>query len=147
MRRAAAVLTAVCALAPQAAGAATRYVAPTGAASGACKRLAPCSIAWAINGDGSRPGDTVVVLAGTYTDQPITLAKSLTIAGPEAAARPVLSSTGAGGAVLTVAEGAAGSVISHLAVRAAGDGAAGLEIGDTAALDDLDVRTATGPCL
>jgi hypothetical protein len=147
MRRAAAVLTAVCALAPQAAWAATRYVAPAGAASGACRRAAPCSIAWAINGEGSRPGDTVVILGGTYTDQPVTLAKPLTIAGPEAAARPVLRGTGAGGAVFTVAAGAAGSLISHLAVQAAGDGTAGLDVGDTAALDDLDVRTATGPCL
>ena len=148
MRRAVLLAIATLAAAPAANAAnSTRYVSPAGADSGGCTRAAPCSIAYGINGAGSREGDTVVVLPGTYTDQPLVLAKGLTIAGPEAAARPVLRTTGAGTAAITIGPGASGSMITHLAIRATGDGATGLDVQDTAALDDLDVRTATGSCL
>jgi hypothetical protein len=142
-------IAAVLAAVPSAAQAAnvTRYVSPRGGDSGSCRRAAPCSIAFGINGAGSKEGDTVVVLPGTYTDQPIVLTKGLTIAGPEAAARPVLRTTGTGGAAITIGAGSSGTMITHLAIRATGDGAIGLDVQDTAALDDLDVRTTTGVCL
>lgn len=146
-RRAVPLAVAVLAAVPGAASAATRFVSPTGAGDGGCTRSAPCSIAYGINGAGSREGDTVVVLPGTYTDQPIVLAKGLTISGPEASARPVLRTTGTGAAAITIGSGSSGTTITHLAIRATGDGAIGLDVQDTVTLDGLDVRTATGQCL
>src|SRR3954451_8420966 len=147
MRRLASLVVVACALMPASAGAATRYVTPTGADSGRCDRSAPCTIAYAVNGDGSRAGDTVVLLRGTYTDQPIVLSRSLTVTGPEAGGRPVLSTTQPGGAALTVAAGGAGSLVSHMEIRASGDGTTGVDITGTVALEDLAVSTASGPCL
>ena len=146
MRRLAS-LVAACALVPGTAGAATRYVSPTGTGSGSCARSAPCSIAFAVNGEGSRAGDTVVLLRGTYSDQPITLTRALTVTGPETGGRPLLRTSQPGGAVLTVASGGAGSLVSHLALSATGGGTAGMDISGTVALDDLTVSTLGGPCL
>src|SRR4051794_17825851 len=97
-----ACLVAACALTSGTAAAATRYVSPSGTDSGRCPRSAPCSVAFAVNGSGSRAGDTVVVLDGTYTDQPLALHRPLTITGPEAAARPVFRATQAGGTAVSV---------------------------------------------
>lgn len=140
-------LVVACLLAPASAGAATRYVSPGGAASGACERDAPCSVGWAVNGGGSAPGDTVVVSAGTYVDQPLVVGRELTITAAPEAPRPVFRTTAAGAAALTVDAGAAGAVIERLAIRAAGPGGVAVEVGAAVSLDDLRVVTATAPCL
>jgi hypothetical protein len=50
----------VLALTPGSAAAATRFVAADGAESGSCASAAPCSVAWGLNGAGSKPEDTVI---------------------------------------------------------------------------------------
>jgi hypothetical protein len=141
------VLAAACALMPATATAATRYVAPDGAGSGRCTRSAPCSIDFAVNGNGSRAGDTVVVLGGTYADQTLVIDKPLTLTGPEAAAHPVLRSALPGGAAVTITDDGAGAVVAHLAITAAGDGTTAVAVDGTAALEDLAVSSASGQCL
>lgn len=145
MRSAAAALVLACLAIPAGAEAATRHVSPTGAGEGACERLAPCSVAWAVNGEGSAPGDTVVIGPGTYADQPLVIARELTVTAAPDAPRPVFRTTQGSG--ITVAEGAAGSLVEHLAVRAAGADAPAVSVGAAVTLRDLSITTSEAPCL
>ncbi|MCW2992333.1 MAG: hypothetical protein JWM73_2927 [Solirubrobacterales bacterium] len=141
------VVLAALLLAPAAAGAATRFVSPTGPAEGACSRTAPCAIDWALSGGGSATGDTVMVARGTYPDAALVIARPLTVTAAPDQPRPVLRSSAPGGSALTVAEGAGGTVVEHLAVRATGEGATGVDLRDVAAVDDITVSSRSAPCL
>ncbi len=148
MRYGVAVLAALApALAPAGAGAATRYVSPAGVGRGTCVRAAPCSVAWALDGDGSNTGDTVIVLGGTYTDQAVSLTKRLVIAGREDRARPVFNTTSGDGAALTVGPGADGSVVRHLSIESSTPAAPAVDVLSAASLSDLQVTSATTACL
>lgn len=145
--RAAALAVAAGLLAPAAAGATTRYVRPDGADTGPCTALAPCSLAWAVNGEGSEPGDEILLAPGAYVDQPLVVGRPLTITARADRPAPVLRVTQPGAVALTVAEAAVDTVVEHLALDAAGDGAAGADVQAAATLRDLTVATAGGPCL
>lgn len=148
MRPAVSVSAVACLLlAPPGAGAATRYVTPDGLDGGACSRSAPCSLGWALEGDGSRAGDEVVVGGGTYVDQPVVIRRPLTVTARPDAPRPVLRLTRPGGVALTVGADALDTVVEHLDVRAAGAGATAVEVLTAATLDDVVLRAADGACL
>lgn len=132
---------------PAVAGAATRYVSPGGAAEGACARSSPCSVAWAVNGEGSAPGDTVVIGRGTYVDQPVVVGRELTITAAPDRPRPVFRTTAPGGVALTVGQGAEGALVEHLAIYATGAGARAVAVDDAATLHDLTITSAAAPCL
>lgn len=145
MRSAAIALVLVCLAAPAGAGAAVRHVTPAGANEGSCARTAPCSVAWAVNGDGSAAGDTVVIGGGTYADQPLVVARELTVTAAPDAPRPVFRvSTGS---VLTVTDGAAGAVVEHLALRSSATDAPVVTADAAVTLRDLSIATATTTCL
>lgn len=146
MRSALALALALLAV-PAAAGAATRYVSPGGAAEGACARSSPCSVAWAINGGGSAPGDTVVIGRGTYVDQPVVVGRELTITAAPDRPRPVFRMTTPGGVALTVGPGAEGALVERLAIQATGTGARAVVVDDAATLSDLRITSAAAPCL
>lgn len=135
------------ALTPASADAATRFVSPDGAASGSCSRAAPCSVAWGLNGEGSAPGDSVIVRPGVYADQPVALTKLLEVTAAEAAPAPVFRTTTPGSVAFTVGAGAAGSVIEHLAIRAKGTGAVAIDVQAEALLAGLSVSSVDAACL
>lgn len=128
------------------AAATTRYVTTTGAETG-CARTAPCSLAWALSGGGSVPGDVVLVAPGTYAEGGLTVARELTVTAAPDEPRPVLRGDAAGATTLRIGVGAGHSVIEHLTVRAEGAGSTAIAVDDAAALDDLVVSSDAGPCL
>ncbi|MFL5843884.1 MAG: choice-of-anchor Q domain-containing protein [Solirubrobacteraceae bacterium] len=132
-------------LAPASASAATRYATPTGTADGSCTRTAPCALASAIGG--SAPGDTIFVRGGTYGIEPLVVPHRLTITAAPDAPRPVLRSGTAGAVALTVADGATGTVVEHLAISAPADGAVGVDLLAATALDDVTVTSGDAACL
>lgn len=145
MRSAAAALVLACLAAPAGAGAAIRHVSPSGADQGTCARTAPCSVAWAVNGDGSAAGDTVVIGRGTYIDQPLVVARELTVTAAPDAPRPVFRAST--GSVLTVTDTAAGAVVERLALRSSATDAPAVTADAAATLRDLSIATATTTCL
>jgi len=102
-------------------------------------------VAWAVNGEGSASGDTVVIGQGIYADQPLMIARELTITAAPDAPRPVFRTSD--GAALTVAEAAANSLVEHLAFRVTGASAPAVAVDAAATLRDLAITTATAPCL
>jgi len=134
-------------IAPACAPAATRYVTPDGAGTGACGPAAPCSIAWAVNGEGSEAGDEILLARGTYADQPLVVTRPLTITAAPDQPRPVITATAPGAVAVTLAAEAGDTVLEHVVVRATGEGTAGVDAGSSATLSDLAIGAATGPCL
>lgn len=146
MRRLALALLALATLAaPAAAQAVTRYVTPTGADAGDCRRAAPCSAAHAIAGEGSAAGDTVVVLPGVYDVVPLVISRPLLVTARPDDPRPLLHS--ATGTTLTVGADAAGTVLEHLALRASGGDGIAADIRAAAVIDDVRARSSGTGCL
>ncbi|MDX6639050.1 MAG: hypothetical protein QOF12_61, partial [Solirubrobacteraceae bacterium] len=146
MRGAAGAL-AVLALAPAPALGATRHVSPDGAGDGPCAATRPCSVAWAVNGAGSLPGDTIALAGGVYADQPVDITRELFLRGPAVGARPVFRTTLPGASAFVLEAGADGSTVTRIAVRTAGSGAVPVDVQTAATLTDLTVTSTDAACL
>jgi len=145
MRAAACLALTVALAAPAVAPAAVRHAAPGASALAPCTRAEPCSAAAALQG--SAPGDTVVLGAGTYAGQPLVVPRRLTLTARPDGPRPVVTVTAPGEVALTVGPDAQDAVVERLALRAGGEAAAAIEVAAASALEDLDVRTETAACL
>ncbi|MCW2968615.1 MAG: hypothetical protein JWM71_2387 [Solirubrobacteraceae bacterium] len=146
--RVAAGALAILALTPATAAAVTlRHVSPGGIDSGPCTAAAPCSVAWGINGGGSRRGDTIALAGGTYVDQPIDVTRELFLRGPARGPRPVLRTTTSDDSPLVLERDANGSTVTHIAVQTTASGAQPIDVRTAATLTDLTVSTTDGPCL
>jgi hypothetical protein len=128
------------------AGAADRYVAPGGAASGGCNSANPCSVEYALGGSGSATGDRVIVAHGTYTiTTPIVVDKELRVVGEAGEPRPVLRAgpafTGSGHFIyVKVIAGMPASSVEHLTIESASNGqASATPLGGRVRGRDLDV--------
>lgn len=146
MRGAAGAL-AVLALAPGTALGATRYVSPDGAGDGSCAAARPCSVAWAVNGAGSQPGDTIALAGGVYADQPVDVTRELFLRGPLRGARAVFRTAVPGATAFVLEADAAGSTVTGIAVRTTGSGAVAVDVQTAATLTDLTVTSTDAACL
>ena len=98
----------LCLLFPAAAGAATRFAAPSGSGT-TCTEAAPCDIQTAVEGTGVASGDEVVLGPGTYSigNNPVVAGTGVHVHGAPGAARPLID---ANSGFVAVVVGAAGSL-------------------------------------
>jgi hypothetical protein len=134
---------------PASAAAATRYAAPSGAASGSCTNpFAPCTIGTALGVAGA--GDEVVLAPGLYTNQNANAAlpvpANVTLRGAPGRERPLIDQPRAFTSCTTCANVSlgAGATLRHVRVRQLPAGGGALSVPVSATVEDVLAEGARG---